>query len=153
MSIDSKILALLNYKNWRLIATLCSGLGLLCVTGAFAAYSEAFAASAEARAMNLMIVALGTGAGWLAGILLSPAQNEKAQFHSYGKALGLFASGYAAGKADKLLDRLLDPFVVLRPLNAFRSIVFLVAFLVSMIVVFVFRTYAKESSATEASLT
>jgi hypothetical protein len=138
------------YRSWRLVTTLISGPALLIPTIYFAAASEAFAQTPADRALNIMLIAIGCALGWIVGILVSPAANEKEKFKWFTKAaIGLFASGYAAGRADKLLDRLLDPSVSLSPLSAFRCTVFAVALMASATMVFVFRSYALEHPETE----
>ena len=93
-------------------------------------------------ALNGSILVLGVSAGWLMGIVASPYDaSEEKQFFTFGKALSVFASGYLVGKVDKLTERVLSPDFLLNPGVAFHVMIFVSAFLISLVVTFVARRY------------
>ena len=96
----------------------------------------------RAWAFNGGILVLGVCAGWLMGIVVSPYDvTEQKQFFTFGKALSVFASGYLIGKVDKLTERVLSPDFLLNPVVVFHVMIFLSAFLISLVVTFVARRY------------
>jgi len=97
---------------------------------------------AKASSLNLLIVVLGLSIGWLFGILLSPySETEEKKFTDYAKAFGVFASGYLIGKVDKVLEELLKPDFILDSVHGFRVMAFAAAFIVGLVITFVFRRY------------
>lgn len=95
-----------------------------------------------ASSLNLLIVVLGLSIGWLFGILLSPySESEEKKFTNYAKAFGIFASGYLIGKVDKVLEELLKPDFILDSVHGFRVMAFAAAFVVGLVITFVFRRY------------
>ena len=96
----------------------------------------------KASSLNLLIVVLGLSIGWLFGILLSPySETEEKKFTGYAKAFGVFASGYLIGKVDKVLEELLKPDFILDSVHGFRVMAFAAAFVVGLVITFIFRRY------------
>ena len=90
---------------------------------------------------NWLIILLGLVIGWGVGTLLSPFNpDEKENFSGMAKAISAFISGYILCKMDKFFE-------VIQSRDFFqentleRIILFLVAFFLSMIIVFINRTY------------
>jgi hypothetical protein len=96
----------------------------------------------EARAMNLAILALASGAGWLIGTIISPYDSkEEAAFSNYSKAVSAFASGYLVAKIDKIVEHVFSPEFLATPDAAFRMILFLGGFIIAVLITFVARRY------------
>jgi hypothetical protein len=85
----------------------------------------------------------GVAIGWAAGIVLSPYENETKKFNGWSKTLAGFFGGYGLTKLEYLLGNLSE-----KQRNALLDIVVLrriwigiFSFLITAIVVFVFRNY------------
>ncbi len=91
----------------------------------------------------LLSLITGVALGWAVGVLLAPYDNEKKKFDNWSKALLGFVGGYGltkieavlAGMPTKTKDTLFD-MIVFR-----RFWIAAVGFLITAIVVFVFRSY------------
>lgn len=95
----------------------------------------------QAYLFNWLFILLGLVIGWGVGTLLSPFNpDEKENFSGMVKAISAFISGYILAKMDKFFE-------VIQSRDFFeegtleRIILFLVAFFLSMIIVFINRTY------------
>ncbi|HME24739.1 MAG TPA: hypothetical protein VKI44_25990 [Acetobacteraceae bacterium] len=94
--------------------------------------------------INLAFILVGVASGWVLGIFLAPYTDiEKSQFTELAKGISIFASGYLVGKIDPLLTYALNPQVLRRTsrIIVFRAVVLTTSMLVTMIIVYVFRSY------------
>jgi hypothetical protein len=127
--------------HWKLVASASSFM----VLGGGLVYLALVIAELWAQAyMNLALLILGAASGWLVGIVVSPyTKAEETTFSTYTKAFTAFASGYAVAKIDKTVEAIFAPDFLLEPLAGFRVIAFVSSFLLSMLITFGFRSYAK----------
>lgn len=56
----------------------------------------------QARSINVLCVFFGGTAGWLIGLLLSPAKNDVEDFERIGAAILTFVTGFGVAKFDQL---------------------------------------------------
>lgn len=90
---------------------------------------------------NWLIILLGLVLGWGIGTLLSPFNpDEKESFSGMAKAISAFISGYILCKMDKFFE-VIQSRDFFQESTLERVILFLVAFFLSMIIVFINRTY------------
>lgn len=127
----------MNYKLWgSCAAAVLLGLAILILSF--------FVGAPAAAPLNVAVIVLGAALGWLLGLLISPySKREKDSFAIYTSAFGVFASGYLVGKADKVLGTILDPEFLLDTVHGFRTLAFVTALILGLIVTFVFRHYAE----------
>lgn len=127
--------------NWKIIGSSLAALALF--TG-LATLSFFVGDTSVATAINLTVIVFGASAGWVIGIVVSPySSTEQARFTALSKAVAAFGSGYLVGKVDNLIEKLLDPALALETVHGFRILAGLSAFLLSMLVTFVYRQYAR----------
>jgi hypothetical protein len=127
--------------NWKIIM---STIAAILLTGTIVILTFFIGDSATARVLNLAVVVFGYSTGWVVGVVISPySKSESDRFTVLTKAIGAFASGYLVGKLDKLVEQLFRPDFLLESVNGFRMIAFMSTCLVSMIVTFIYRTYAR----------
>jgi hypothetical protein len=127
----------MNYKLWGS----CAAAALLGLTILILAF---YVGAPAAVPLNIGVIALGTALGWLLGLVISPySKGEKDRFAGYASAFGVFASGYLAAKADKLLEKIFDPEFLLDSVHGFRTLAFITAVILGLVVTFVFREYGE----------
>jgi predicted permease len=127
--------------NWKILGSSISAAILL---GALFLLSFQIGDSKAATAMNIVVIVFGVSGGWLLGIVVSPySKKEQSRFTALSKAVAVFGSGYAVGKIDKLIEKLLDPTLVLESVHGFRLLSAASALLLALIVTFVYRQYAR----------
>ncbi|WP_150747532.1 hypothetical protein [Pseudomonas fluorescens] len=126
--------------NKKIIGSTISGIVLLL---ALFIISFCVGDTKYATALNLTVLVFGAANGWLIGIVISPySDTEQARFTSLSKAVVAFGSGYLVGKIDMLIEKLLDPTLVLESVHGFRLLAGLSVFALVMILTFVYRQYA-----------
>lgn len=104
--------------NWKIVGISISGLVLL---GALVTLSFFVGETKIAIALNLAVLVFGASGGWIVGIVVSPySSKEQSRFTALSKAVAVFGSGYLVGKIDKLVEKLLDPSLVLESAHGFR---------------------------------
>lgn len=91
------------------------------------------------RAFNFGLCILGGSLGWMVGILLSPYPGETPRFNDYMKGISTLFSGYILAKLDCWFGD--KSSVVIPMIVAGRMMVFAIAFIIFVILVFVTRTY------------
>jgi hypothetical protein len=81
--------------------------------------------------------------GWIAGMMVTPVtRKEKSQFSEYGKALGVFLSGFALAKFDAWALPTLTAMAHANPrLLLTCALTFSICFLVAAVYTFVGRSY------------
>jgi hypothetical protein len=95
----------------------------------------------QAYLFNWLVILLGLVLGWGVGTLLSPFNpDEKENFSGMVKAISAFISGYILAKMDKFFE-VIQSRDFFQESTLERIILFLVAFFLSMIIVFINRTY------------
>jgi hypothetical protein len=91
-------------------------------------------------ATSLSLLVLGAVSGWLFGVVVSPYdRDERSEFSSYAKYASTAVGGYIAGKADTVLSQVAS----LDALGTVRVTGTASAFIVTTIIVFAFRRYAR----------
>lgn len=132
--------AQLSKKYKLLVATAISG--LLSVT--IVALCFIVAPNKQAGAVSLLLGIVGLLIGWMVGVALTPySQEEKYQFSTYTKAIGVFASGYVAAKIDRIFEYLASPdnIFVSNTQTGLRLLIFIAAAFLALITVFTHRQY------------
>ena|SRR5258708_1900390 len=87
---------------------------------------------------------VGICAGWGAGLLLAPYEEEQKKFKAYSKMASGFITGFLVAKLDKVFEILTDKQAGLHLLDAVverRVWIGVICFLITAIIVFVARTY------------
>ena len=98
----------------------------------------------EELILNYSHLLLGLVIGWVVGHIVSPYNSqEKEVFSGYIKAVAAFVSGYILSKADKLIDRIIDPSYFFNNDVIFRSMTLFTSAIVAMVITFVHRKYGK----------
>ncbi|WP_419953725.1 hypothetical protein [Methylobacterium sp.] len=100
------------------------------------------------RFINIGIFCAAIASGAIVGTALAPFdKREEEKFGNYSKAIGLFASGYIASKANKIIDKLFDPatYVDISQLTSFRLIAAIAVALAASKLTFAFRSYGYRS--------
>jgi len=127
--------------NWKIVGSSLAALillAVLCVVAVFVGGSKLTVA------LNFAVLTFGVSLGWIFGIVVSPyTAGEQRQFTALSKAVAVFASGYAVGKLDSLIGKLVDPAFALETVHGFRLLAFVSAFAISMLFTFVYRQYAR----------
>jgi uncharacterized membrane-anchored protein YitT (DUF2179 family) len=91
-------------------------------------------------AVDFLVLIAGGTLGWLFGILLSPSEKEKPQFHQWGTAIVTFLSGVVTCKfGDPIVNAILEK--KLSRYQVGEALVFIDAFVICMLMVFVARKY------------
>jgi hypothetical protein len=131
-------------KNYRLAASTVSALILGGVLSWCAAQAEP-----EERVMHIAVMVLGASLGWIISILASPyGETEQKQFSQIVKDVSVFLSGYALAKIDPIIARILSPDALLsNQTNIVRTLLFLSAFLLSLLLTFEHRQYGRLTQA------
>jgi hypothetical protein len=92
--------------------------------------------------VSLAILALGFAVGSLLGTAISPHdKDESTRFASYGRAVAVFFTGYAAAKLDGIIGTALSPAKLADPLTSFRILAFATTVLLVTKVTFACRSY------------
>jgi len=90
--------------------------------------------------LNWVICLLGAVIGWVIGLITSPSsQSEKEQFSGITKAISVFLSGYILSKLDCVIPTMYDK--ITSDLFFIRIAFFLIAFFITVIIVFINRRY------------
>lgn len=94
-------------------------------------------AACNGTSTDVLICILGTTIGWWLGYIGAPfTRTEREKFGLVAKPVGLFLSGYPLSKIDEVLKHALTPAVALKDPGGPRVVYFVVAALVSAMVVF-----------------
>jgi D-alanyl-lipoteichoic acid acyltransferase DltB (MBOAT superfamily) len=95
--------------------------------------------------LNLSTLVLGITLGWLAGFIVTPyTKQEEKQFLTYSKAISVFVSGYLVAKINDVVERMLSPDHLFQTIVVFRGMVFVSAFIVALLITFIYRKYVGE---------
>lgn len=97
----------------------------------------------DQKVIHIAAMVLGAALGWIIGILASPyGDTEQKQFSQLVKDVSVFLSGYALAKIDPIIARIVNPDTLLNnPINILRILIFLSAFLLSLLLTFEHRQY------------
>ena len=96
----------------------------------------------EAKVVTFALFILGMALGWLFGTIATPYNRSEEQlFAKYVTMITTFVSGFLVAKADPIINELFKIGTFSDPLVMFRVIAFSVAFVLSLIVVFIYRMY------------
>lgn len=109
--------------------------------------------SSIAIAQNVLMCLVGSLFGWAIGMFFSPFDKEDStRFEYLGKTIAAFASGYVLSKTEPLISAATERIVKAPDTVQWNSVgLFVSAFLLTAIVVFVSRSYAlKEDSVSAA---
>jgi len=129
--------------NYKIVGSTVSAFTLFSAL-LYCAQSAAISPTEKDFILNLTIIIFGTTIGWIAGILSSPyGQKEKEQFTTIVKGVTVFLSGYAMAKLDPIITVILKPEMFIEPVVAFRAIAFMTSLLLSVVITFVYRKYAR----------
>jgi len=80
--------------------------------------------------------------GWLIGIVTTPYDDDDAKkIGNFSKMIGTFLSGYLLSKFDGIISKMLNPDTFFSSTFGLRFLLFVSFFVISWIVVFVFRLY------------
>lgn len=128
--------------NYKLLATgsfaTIFGVGLLILVF--------FESNSNEYATTLLICLSGCLLGWVIGIITSPYGKPDADnISKFTKLIGTFLSGYILAKMDKIFENFLSVKNVessFSGLSGIRILFFLCYFLLTWVVVFVYRQYA-----------
>ena len=129
--------------NYKIIGSTVSALvlfgSLLCCT-----FSGAVAPDRTELFLHLSFIVMGATLGWIVGIFVSPySEREKGQFTGIAKGVTVFFSGYALAKIDPIITATLSPEAFSKTVVIFRTVAFLTSFLLAMLIVFIYRKYAR----------
>ncbi|GAB3834925.1 hypothetical protein GCM10028821_30360 [Hymenobacter jeollabukensis] len=92
--------------------------------------------------INIAILTLGVGIGWVLGTFASPdSPKEGERFTKLGTAVASFLSGYVLSKTDKAIDKFVNNEASLSLINSFRVIEFVVGLLAATMVTYILREY------------
>jgi len=96
----------------------------------------------EAKIVTFALFILGLALGWLFGTIATPYDRSEEQlFAKYVTMITTFVSGFLVAKADPIITEFFTTKTFADSLIVFRAIAFSVAFLLSLIVVFIYRMY------------
>jgi len=98
----------------------------------------------QAGAVSLLLGIVGLLIGWIVGVALTPySPEEKYQFSTYTKAIGVFATGYVAAKIDRIFEYLASPdnIFVSNTQTGLRLLIFIASAFLALITVFTHRQY------------
>ena len=105
------------------------------------------------RTMNYLLLTSGAIAGFVAGILLSPYdEQEKKWFVKYGQAVSLFGSGFVVAKVDRIFEEGLSTKKVFDIVVIGRWLLLLSSFLLWAGISFVMRRYYEHQHESEKVL-
>ena len=93
---------------------------------------------------HLTFMILGTTLGWIVGTIASPYRSEKEEFSGIGKAISVFFSGYVLAKIDPLITEFLRKENLNDNTLAFRCLLFICSFLLTLVFTFITRKYYRE---------
>ena len=98
----------------------------------------------QAIAINVSILITGLALVWLIAILATPyGDREDDLFVTYKQTISAFVGGYLISKIDESLANALAWDTLQNPESAFRIIAFVAGFLLSMLLTYVYRSYAR----------
>ena len=127
--------------NYKIIGTALAAfaLSVVIITGCFF-----ITADASERALNLAILVTGYAIGWVIGVLATPyGSGEEQRFAGYKQAISAFVGGYLISKLDSTLVNVLSWNTLQSNIAAYRLFSFTSAILISLLITFVFRRYAR----------
>ena len=98
----------------------------------------------QSIAINISILVAGFSLGWLIAVLATPyGPREESRFSGYWQAISAFVGGYLISKIDGSLASALSWETLQEPVSGFRVVAFSSGFLLSMLLTYVYRSYAK----------
>ena len=107
-------------------------------------FSYLIGSEEQAYKINYLICIFGIITGWIIGILATPyTDTEKQRFSNYTKVISAFFSGYLISKIDRIAEDILSKQLLYDDIYFARVIFFLIFFMLSILIVYVFRAYAK----------
>ena len=125
-------------------AKLLSGYGLGALALGYAVYAgNSIGADAPDKTLNVLLCVAGGVFGWIAGMLITPHEDEKKDFSRVGGALMTFITGFLLAKFEPLLDSELTEGQITSSV-IIRTLLFAVSFGVGALFVFVGRKYWRE---------
>jgi len=131
----------------RTTLKLFSGYALGTLALGYAVYAgHSVGADPTEKALNVLLCVGGGVFGWIAGMLLTPFEDERSDFSRVGGALLTFVTGYLLAKVDPLLNAQLQAGGA-APGLMIRSLLFAVSFGVGALFVFVGRRYWRDQPA------
>jgi hypothetical protein len=122
-------------------AKLLSGYGLGALALGYAVYAgNSIGSTAPDKTLNVLLCVAGGVFGWIAGMLITPSEDERKDFSKVGGALMTFITGFLLAKFEPMLDTELRQGVDASGI-LIRSLLFGVSFGVGALFVFVGRKY------------
>jgi VIT1/CCC1 family predicted Fe2+/Mn2+ transporter len=93
--------------------------------------------------ITYIICISGSLLGWLIAIISTPYdKTDENKIGKFTKLVGTFLTGYILSKFDKVIEKVIDPGQILSSLIGIRLLLFICSFVLTFIVVFVYRQYA-----------
>jgi hypothetical protein len=126
--------------NYKLVGTGLSGL----VFGvALIIFAYLIGPQSDVYPITYIICISGSLLGWLIAIISTPYdKTDEDKIGKFTKLVGTFLTGYLLSKFDKVLEKIIDPTQILSSLIGLRILLFICCFVVTFIIVFVYRQYA-----------
>lgn len=125
-------------------AKLLSGYSLGALALGYAVYAgHSIGTNAPDKTLNVLLCVAGGVFGWIAGMLITPNEDERKDFSKVGGALMTFVTGFLLAKFEPLLDSELSEGPNTSSIMI-RSLLFAVSFGVGALFVFVGRKYWRE---------
>jgi uncharacterized membrane protein len=135
--------------NYKVISTAIFALAFAIVLIVLVILSE----STADQEITFILCTAGSVLGWLIGIVTTPyGAEDKDKIYNFSKMAGTFISGYLLSKVNKILDDLMEPTKILSYLVGVRFVLFICFFIISYIVVFVFRIYTRADEPPKAEI-
>lgn len=120
---------------------LLSGYGLGALALGYAVYAgHSIGANPTDKTLNVLLCVSGGVFGWIAGMLITPREDERSDFSKVGGALMTFVTGFLLAKFEPLLNAELEAGTDATGM-LIRSLLFAVSFGVGALFVFVGRKY------------
>jgi hypothetical protein len=132
------IMTIINTLNNKLVG---SWITFLVLYVSLIVFSIIYGASEKQWIFHLTFMILGSALGWIVGTIASPYSSEKEEFSAIVKAISVFISGYALAKIDPLITEFLKKENLNDNTLAFRSLVFICSFLLTLVFTFITRKY------------
>jgi hypothetical protein len=127
--------------NYKIVCSTAVAIGLKLVLLTSCFYVST---TKQAIAINVSILIAGVALGWLIAILATPyGVSEADRFLTYKQTISAFVGGYLISKIDGSLANILAWDNLQNPESGFRVVVFVAGFLLSMLLTYVYRTYAR----------
>jgi len=126
--------------NYKVLSTVLFGAVFAGILTGLILYSE----KQEEWPVTFILCTAGCVLGCLIGIITTPYSTQDTdKLQNFSKMAGTFLSGYILAKLDKILEELMKPETFIHSLAGIRFVLTISFFIMSYIVVFVFRSYTR----------